>query len=331
MSAFVDDYDAVLFDLDGVLYLGPDPVPGAVDAVAALGARGVRTLYVTNNAARSDEVVAAHLSALGFAASVDDVMSSAQATQQVVRESLAVGSPVLVVGTANLVAHVEAAGMRPVTSADDAPVAVVIGYNPNLAWPELDEAAFALQRGARWIATNPDLTRPTDRGIVPGLGTMIAALHAATGRQPDVIVGKPYQPLMEAAVRRSGARRPVFVGDRIDTDIMGAHTIGIDSFMVFTGSNGVADLLTAPVHGRPDAIGWDVSSLLQPRRTASVEGAVARCGRATVTAVASHATIAGPLNDRDAQLDALWALAQLVWREQASADGGVVASLDLLA
>ena len=331
MSAFVDDYDAVLFDLDGVLYLGPDPVPGAVDAVAALGARGVRTLYVTNNAARSDEVVAAHLSALGFAASVDDVMSSAQATQQVVRESLAAGSPVLVVGTANLVAHVEAAGMRPVTSADEAPVAVVIGYNPNLAWPELDEAAFALQRGARWIATNPDLTRPTDRGIVPGLGTMIAALHTATGRQPDVIVGKPYQPLMEAAVRRSGARRPVFVGDRIDTDIMGAHTIGIDSFMVFTGSNGVADLLTAPAHGRPDAIGWDVSSLLQPRRTASVEGSVARCGRATVTAVGGDATIDGPLADRDAQFDALWALAQLVWREQASADCAVVASLDLLA
>lgn len=330
MTAFIDAYDAALFDLDGVLYLGPDPVAGAAEAVAALRARGVRTMFVTNNAARSEAVVAAHLTSLGFQATLDDLATSAQATEGVLRESLPAGSRVLVCGTENLVAHVEAAGMLPVASADDEPAAVVMGYHPALAWPLLDEVSFAVQRGVRWIATNPDFTRPTHRGIVPGLGAMIAAVTMATGRQPDVIVGKPHLPLMAEAVRRSGGLRPVFVGDRIDTDIMGAHAVGIDSFFVFTGAHGAADLLAAPPEGRPTAIGWDVASLLEPRRTASVVGDAATCGHVTVRAVGGVATLEGDTGTRDAQLDALWAVAHLVWAGSASDARSVVAHLDLL-
>lgn len=330
MTAFIDAYDAALFDLDGVLYLGPDPVPGAVDAVASLRARGVRTLFVTNNAARSEEVVARHLSDLGYAATLEDLVTSAQATEGLLRHTLPAGSRVLVCGTANLVAHVEAAGMTVVGSADDAPDAVVMGYSPTLGWPELDEASFAVQRGATWIATNPDLTRPTHRGLVPGLGAMLNAVSAATGRTPDVVVGKPHHPLMAEALRRSGARRPVFVGDRIDTDIAGAHAVGIDSFLVLTGSHTAADLVAAPPEARPTAVGWDVAALLEPRRTASVTADAATCGAITVTVAGAEAVVEGPLADRSAQVDAAWALAQLVWQGSVSDWRGALASLHLL-
>lgn len=330
MTAFIDSYDVALFDLDGVLYLGPEPVPGAPEAVAALRSRGVRTMFVTNNAARSEDAVIAHLSELGYPTATADLVTSAQATERVLRDTLPAGSKVLVSGTANLVAHVEGAGMVPVTSADDAPVAVVMGYHPGLSWHELDEVCFAVQRGARWIATNPDLTRPTHRGIVPGLGAMINAVTAATGRTPDVVVGKPYRPLMAEALRRSGARRPVFVGDRIDTDIRGAHEVGMDSFMVFTGAHGGADLLEAPPDGRPSAIGWSVASLLEPRRSASVLGDAATCGTAVVRVVDGVAVVEGRPRDREAQLDTLWALTHLVWSGRVSEGRRALASLDLL-
>lgn len=275
-------------------------------------------------------MVAEHLVEVGFPATPDDLVTSAQATGRVLRETLPAGSRVLVCGTANLVAHVVEAGMVPVASADDSPVAVVMGYHPRLTWPELDEASFAVQAGATWIATNPDLTRPTHRGIVPGLGAMLQAVTIATGRTPDMVVGKPYRPLMAEALRRSEARRPVFVGDRIDTDIMGAHTVGIDSFMVFTGAHGAADLLDAPPEGRPTAIGWSVASLLEPRRTASVTGSSATCGTVTVRSTQSGGAQIEGGGDRETQLDALWALAQLVWSGQVSEGRGALVSLDLL-
>lgn len=330
MTAFIDAYDAALFDLDGVLYLGPDVIAGGPETVQLLRDRGIRTLFVTNNAARSEEVVAAHLSELGYEATVGDLATSAQATAALLRDRLAAGTKVLVCGTANLVAHVAAVGLCPVASADDDPEAVVMGYDPDLRWPALDEVGFAVQRGAWWVATNPDLTRPTHRGIVPGLGTMIHAITVATGREPDVVVGKPHRPLMAEAVRLSGARRPVFVGDRIDTDVMGAHAVGIDSFMVFTGSHGRAALLAAPPHGRPTAIGWDAAALLRPRRTASVESDAARCGSVVVHLVGGRAVFEGVLDTREAQLDALWALAQLAWAGRVGDPEGSAAGLALL-
>ena len=331
MTAFIDADDVALFDLDGVLYLGPDAVAGAPEGVAAVHGRGVRTLYVTNNAAPTERAIAERLSTLGFPVALEDVVTSPQATEEVLRDRLPAGARVLVVGTSNLVDHVLAAGMVPVATSDAAPDAVVMGYDPHLAWADLDEASLAIQRGALWFATNPDLTRPTNRGIVPGLGAMLHAVSLATERSPDVVVGKPHRPLMDEALRRSGGGRAVFVGDRIDTDMLGAHAVGIDSFLVFTGSSGVRHLLEAAPEGRPTAIGWDVGSLLEPPRSAaSVDGLTITCRQATVHADGRSPVLEGDLGTREGQLDALWALAQLVWRGLLPNWRSAVDALDLL-
>lgn len=327
--SFIDAYDVVMFDLDGVLYLGPDAVEGGVDGVDQLVRRGVRPTYVTNNAARSTAAVAEHLARLGYPATEPDVISSAQAAAALVGEEYPPGTTALVVGTQNLVDLVSQAGLTPVASADDEPVVVVQGYDPDMTWARLEEAGFAIQRGAHWVATNTDATRPTNRGIVPGLGTMVAAVGVTVDVEPTV-VGKPERPLMAEAIRRTGAKNPVFVGDRIDTDIMGAHTVGIDSFFVFTGAHGVLDLCRAPDHGRPTAIGWNVLSLFEPARVAEVDAEGATCGGVRVVVAGSGATVEGDLGTREAQLDAAWALAQLCWNGSVSDPVDVAARLDLL-
>lgn len=329
MTAFVDPYDVAFFDLDGVIYLGPAAVDGAPEGVRALRERGVRPIYVTNNAARSAEAVAEHLTELGVRATADDLVTSAQAAAVLLARELPAGARVLVAGSANLANLIAGAGFETVTSADDQPDAVIQGYDPTMTWPRLDEAALAVQRGARWFATNADSTRPSDRGLLPGAGTMVQAVRATVTIDPTII-GKPHRPLLDEALRRTGARHPVFVGDRIDTDIMGANGVGIDSFMVFTGAHGRWDLCEAPPLGRPTAIGWNIESMLEPRRVATVEDGSARCGSVTVRAVAGAAVLDGDVSDREAQLDALWATAQLAWREEVSRYDAVLTQLDLL-
>ncbi|QIK73225.1 HAD-IIA family hydrolase [Propioniciclava coleopterorum] len=314
MTEFIEGYDGAFFDLDGVLYRGPEAIPGAVEGVGRLHERGLRTMYVTNNAARSTRTVSDHLSRLGFDASEPDVVSSAQAMGALLRERLPQGSRVLVLGTDNLADHVREAGMVTVDGFRAEPAAVVQGYDPAMTWPRLDQGAFSLQRGAQWFVTNTDSTRPERDGIVPGAGTQVASLRAAVDHDPQAVVGKPHRPLMAEAIRRSGAQNPVFVGDRIDTDIMGAHAVGIDSFMVFTGASGVRDLCFAPSNGRPTAIGWNVLSLFEPRRVATTADGVTRCGGATVSVDAGgQARIEGDMASTEGQLDAAWALATLLW------------------
>jgi len=329
VTDLIDGYDAIFFDLDGVLYLGPQAVEGAVEGVARLHRAGVATVYVTNNAARSTAVVAHHLSDLGFGADKSEVVSSAQAASGLLRRELEPGSKVLVAGTDNLVEQVRLAGMEVVTTFTEAPVAVIQGYDPAMTWPRLDQAAIAIQRGARWFATNTDSTRPTEHGLVPGAGAAVQAVRNTVDHDPEVI-GKPFRPLMDEALRRSGAQRPLFVGDRIDTDIMGAHAVGIDSFLVFTGAHGVRDLCLAPADGRPTAIGWNVLSLFEPARTATVDAGGATCGAIRVRVDEGEAALEGDVTTREAQLDAAWALAQLVWNGSVSTAEPVLAQLDQL-
>ena len=263
-----------------MLYLGPDPVPHAARSVAAARAAGLRAAYVTNNASRRPAVVAAHLVELGIEAQPADVVTSAQAAARWLQEQLSPGSRVLVLGTDGLAEEVVAVGLVPVRSAQDGPAAVVQGLAPTTGWADLAEACVALRAGALWVAGNADATYPSPRGPLPGNGALVAALVAATGRRP-VVVGKPEPALHRESVERVGARRPLVVGDRLDTDVLGAVRGGADSLLVLTGVTSTDDLLAAPAGSRPTYVSADLRALLQPQPATLVEGTHARCGGAT--------------------------------------------------
>ncbi len=247
MTTLLDRHDLVLADLDGTLYQGREAIPGAVDAVRAAGDRGVRTLYVTNNASRSPGDVAAHLAELGYPAEADDVATSSQAAAALLAEQLPDGAKVLVVGTAALVAEISAVGLTPTDTAAGA-TAVVQGLDPQLRYATLAEACIALRAGAVWVACNVDPTLPSERGPLPGNGSLVAVLRTATRLEPQV-AGKPAPALMQTAARRVGASAPLVVGDRLDTDIQGGRAAGMATLLVLTGVSDAAELLAAPAGG----------------------------------------------------------------------------------
>jgi glycerol-1-phosphatase len=262
VTALLDLHDLVLADLDGTLYRGRVAVPGAVDAVRAAGGRGVRTVYVTNNAARSPADVAAHLVELGFPAGPDDVATSSQAAAALLAQQLPAGAPVLVVGTAALAAEIGNVGLTPVEDAASAR-AVVQGLDPELRYAALAEACVALRAGAAWVACNIDPTLPSERGPLPGNGSLVAVLRTATGLEPQV-AGKPSPALMQTAVQRVGAAKPLVAGDRLDTDIQGGRAAGMPTLLVLTGVSDASELLAAPPETRPDYIGTDLAALSRP-------------------------------------------------------------------
>jgi len=256
-------HDALLVDLDGVVHLGPEPVAGAGEALAAARAEGLRIAFVTNNASRAPEQVAAALREVGVQSAVEEVLTSSTATAALLARRLAPGSRVLVVGGDGLREPLLAHGLEPVASAEDSPVAVVQGWSPDLTWALLAEGAVAVRRGCPWIATNRDATLPSPRGALPGNGAMVAAVAMATGVEPEV-VGKPGRALFDAAVDRTGAKRALVIGDRLDTDIAGANAAGLPSLLVLTGVSSADDLLAAPPEHRPTYVGTDLSALLGP-------------------------------------------------------------------
>jgi HAD superfamily hydrolase (TIGR01450 family) len=254
-------YDLVIFDLDGVVYLGHEPIAGAVDAINRLVARGRQVGYVTNNASRTADEVATLLRGIGVAANADEVITSAHASATLLADRLPGGSPVLVVGAPALRAEITAAGLSPVRTASDKPTAVVQGYAADVGWEQLAEACVAVRAGAYWVATNADRTLPSPRGPLPGNGSLVAALATALDREPDVVVGKPAPTLFRAAADRVGARHPLVVGDRVDTDIAGAVRSGFDGMLVLTGISTPEDLLSAPDGAHPTWIAADLGAL----------------------------------------------------------------------
>jgi glycerol-1-phosphatase len=314
-SAVIDGYDAALFDLDGVVYLGPVAVPGAAEGIAALRQRGARVGFVTNNAARPPAAVAGHLVELGIPAVAEDVVTSAQAGADLVRSRFGPGIRVLVVGGEGVVKALDEAGLLPVWSADEEPVAVLQGWGVELTWQQLNEAAIAIHRGAHWVATNTDPTRPTDRGLVPGNGAAVAAVAMAVSVTPEV-AGKPYRPLLDDTVARIGARRPIFVGDRLDTDIAGAVNAGLDNMLVLTGSHGPADLLIARPGERPTHLGYDLRALLDPPLVVTSDATGWHCGPARATVSDGEVQLTGAPAD---SVLGIWTAAHAAW---AAADAG---------
>ncbi|MCW2602332.1 MAG: hypothetical protein JWN61_467 [Pseudonocardiales bacterium] len=254
-------YDVAMLDLDGVVYVGADAVPGVPEALAEARREGMRLTFVTNNAARTTDAVAHHLTELGIEADADEVVNSAQVAAHYLSDRFPAGSPVLVIGGEGLFVALGDRGLRGVSSATESPVAVVQGYSPDVGWAMLAEGSVAIRAGALWVATNLDSTVPSPRGPLPGNGSMVAALRHATGVVP-IATGKPDPTMHRETVERSGARAPLVVGDRLDTDIEGASAVGCDSILVLSGVTNPIDLLTAPPHHRATYLGRDVSALL---------------------------------------------------------------------
>lgn len=257
------EYDGYLLDLDGTLYSGKRVIAGVPEAVHELRRGAIPVRFVTNNAARTDADVAQRLRNLGYRADPGEVYTSSHAAASMLAERLPTNARVLVLGTEALAGRVREAGMRAVREAGDGVDAVVQGHDPDTGWRELAEACVAIRAGAWWLACNADATLPSERGELPGNGAMVTALRVATGSEPDV-AGKPRAPLLTLAARASGCANPLVVGDRLETDIAGAHAAGMDALLVLSGVTTPARLLAAAPGERPRYVAPDVSCLTGP-------------------------------------------------------------------
>lgn len=256
-------FDTILADLDGVVYAGAGAIPHAVEALNAASGAGIRVGYITNNASRTDASVAEHLSSLGLTVAAEDVVTSPQAAMTLLAELVPAGSTILVVGGEGLTHELAKAGFAVTRSALDAPAAVIQGFAPEVGWVHLAEAAFALHAGIPWVATNTDWTIPQARGTAPGNGTLVSAVHTAVGRLP-VVAGKPEPAMFRLAVERFSASKAVVIGDRLDTDILGANRSGLESVLVLTGIDRQKQVLAAEKDQRPTYIVDDLRQLFEP-------------------------------------------------------------------
>lgn len=315
-TPLIDNFDGMLLDLDGVVYIGADPVPEAVAALSQAAQQGLFLGYVTNNAARSAEDVALHLQSLGLSCVPDQVVTSAQVAAAWLADRFDAGSPILVVGGSGLHRAVVAAGLRAVTEAVDAPVAVVQGFGPDVGWRQLAEASLALATEVPWVATNLDLTVPTPAGAALGNGALVQALTAASGRLPDVVTGKPEPQVFAAAVHRWELARPLVVGDRLDTDIAGARAAGMPALLVLTGVSGVAEVLGARQGERPDFLGRDLTALYQAHPVAAANQGALIVGGWSAALEEDRLVVHGEGDP----LDALRAAAALAWRTSAAGE-----------
>lgn len=306
-------YDLALVDLDGVAYRGHEPIDGAAEGLAGARGRGMRLVFVTNNASREPESVAAQLSGLGIPAEPAEVMTAAQAAAAVLATRLAPGARVLVVGGAGLVTAVQGAGFVVVTSADDKPDAVAQGFSPDLGWMQLAEAAYAVARGAWHVASNLDLSLPTARGFAPGNGALVGAVSAATGVTPDS-AGKPAPTMFQLAVKRAGAERPLVVGDRLDTDLAGARAADYPGLHVLTGVSSGRDAVLAHPDERPSLLGADLSCLLVPHPAPerAADGWWATRG-AAARVVDGRLELRGAADDGEGRVDLLRSACAAAW------------------
>ncbi|WP_055548263.1 HAD-IIA family hydrolase [Streptomyces kanamyceticus] len=304
-------HDVLLLDLDGVVTIGDQALPHAVDALHAARTDGLSAVYVTNNDQRAPHAVAAHLTGLGVPAGAHDVVTAAQALAQLAAADLPPGARVLTVGGGGLRSALLGAGLTPVASADEAPQAVALGYTTTLNWAALSELCYAVSQELPWYATCADPVLRTPRGLAPGVGAAVAAVTTATGRTPRV-AGKPAPALHREAIARGRAHRPLAVGDRLDTDMAGAHAAGAATLLVLTGTTRPAELLGAQPGQRPTHIGRDLRDLLvaHPAVHSAADGYTCAGWHATHHPPTNRITVTGDGND---PLDGLRALCATSW------------------
>jgi glycerol 3-phosphatase-2 len=253
-------FDAFLFDLDGVLYQGDEPVPAAPEAVAALRALGKGVAFVTNNSSRTPDAVVAKLRSVGIAADPAEVETSALTTAAVLAERGV--HDAFVIGGQGVRSALADAGITVLEAEPPTAGAVVVGFDPEVDYAKLRRAALLVEAGVPFVATNPDASFPAGNGERwPGAGALVAAVETTTGTHAEVI-GKPNAPILRAALARAGGGRPLMIGDRLDTDIAGAVTMGWSSFLVLTGISTRADVRASGF--APTYIWGDLSLLTEP-------------------------------------------------------------------
>lgn len=261
LTSLAARYDHILFDLDGCVWVGDEPSEGAVDAIAALRTAGKGVAFVTNDTQLSTEEYVRKLWRLGFKASLEEVVTVGGALQYVLAQRFGGGSAV-VIGSAAVHGHVEAAGLRIVNATAFASRAdvVVVAFHRGFDYAELREATQAVLRGAYLLGSNRDATFPMPDGLWPGSGSILAAVETATGCRGE-IVGKPEPVLVRTALDRLGPGRALMVGDRVDADLAAAHAAGIDGAIVLTGASD-RTRAEAAVEPRPVAIAERLATLV---------------------------------------------------------------------
>lgn len=264
--------------------------------------------FVTNNASRTAAEVAQRLCDLGVPARPEEVVTSAQAVASIAADALPRGAAVLVVGGDGLREPLREHGLECVGSLAEAPSAVVQGFDPEIGWSHLAEASYAVAEGLPWFVSNTDLTFPSERGLAPGNGSLVQAVQNATGRTP-VVAGKPHPPVFEEAVRRLQARRPIVVGDRVDTDIAGARASGLPSVAVLSGVGDLAQLAVLSESERPTWVGADLGCLHHAHPAVEVDGRMGRCGTAIARYADGVVTLVEPGETITANLRAVLGLA----------------------
>jgi glycerol-1-phosphatase len=276
-AALVEGYDLVMFDLDGVVYIESAAVPGAPEQLARLRGGDTRVAFITNNASRPPEAVAEKLTGLGVEAGPDEVVTSAQAAAHLLVERHGQGSVIAYLGAEGLEQALREVGLDATAVDDVRAAALVTGYGPDVVWRDVMRAAVRVRDGLPWVASNTDLSLPTQFGPAPGHGVMVDMLERFSGVKA-VVAGKPQRPLLDEAIRRLGGRRPLMVGDRLDTDIEGANNIGIDSLLVMTGVTGLPELAAAGPELRPTYISVGLDGMFVPHLAPQREGPRWLCG-----------------------------------------------------
>jgi 4-nitrophenyl phosphatase len=262
LARFLHTLKAVILDMDGVLWHGDTPLPGMADLLHFLRGRRIGFLLVTNNSSLTPESYSQKIGRLGAEVVPDEIITSAVATGDYLKTTARPGERVFVIGEDGLKQAIQKAGLR-IASVDDLQADyVVCGMDRDLNWIKLANATINLRRGARFIGTNPDLTFPTEEGIAHGNGAILAALTAASGKKP-VIIGKPFPYLFQQSIRRLGVpkTRIAVIGDRLETDILGAKRAGLKSILVLTGVTDRRKARTGPFP--PTWIVKDIPSLLR--------------------------------------------------------------------
>ncbi len=262
---------ALLLDLDGVVYSGEAPLPHAAATIGRLRAQGVAVRYITNNASRTAGEVTVKLRGVGVEAEAHEVLTSSMAAVEVLRLRCEAGlmgdGPIAVVGGKGLLAPLQGAGFDtvPVTEMSQLRAAALVqGFTPEVTWHDLAAATRLVRSGVWWLATNLDLTLPTEHGPAPGNGSLVRAITTAAGRGPDASAGKPAPAMFEQAGRGAEVSDPadvLVVGDRLDTDIAGAVGVDYPSLLVLTGVHGLTDLLVAPPGQRPRLVGLTMADI----------------------------------------------------------------------